>query len=445
LCNCCTFALHQDRIRNLNLLTPLAQRWQDEIQRNLDQAVIDLRAIPSLSVGSQLPYDLRSRRAEISIDPTSNRSTSIYQPPLSEFQPHIEKPSLGDSVCCKLLECLQAGEERDFETGSLYIYHRDSSPGYVKIGWTANSVWGRLESWAEKCGYRPNILFSVHEIPHAHRVETLTHYELIKNWRRERKCKKEDCQISHQEWFEISKEQAMLVLISWSIFMSTAKPYDAEGELKDEWKKAVAKIDGNGEAVTAQMLLKLHAELSAEEKQPKIEPIQTEPPSGIEPLLQTKLFQRSAPSHEEDTPPTPPDTKYSTLDISATSSQASLSMPPARTNPPEDLTEQIAAIRQGIEELKLLMRDSPPRKDAKMVSDQAESPATENEPTWKEEDATLIDEQLAPGLLLEKEVATTLDGLATDVTAAKANAVVTAVKVLATEVPLKAQPVTVQA
>ncbi len=36
----------------------------------------------------------------------------------------------------------------------------------------------------------------------------------------------------------------MLVLINWANFMSTAKPYNTEGELKDEWKKAIAKMDG---------------------------------------------------------------------------------------------------------------------------------------------------------------------------------------------------------
>jgi hypothetical protein len=243
----------------------------------------------------------------------------------------------------------------------------------------------------------------------------------------------------------------MLVLINWAIFMSTAKPYNTEGELKDEWKKAIAKMDGNGEAVTAQKLLKLHAELSAEEEKPKMEPIQTDPPSGIEPLLENKPLPKSEPAHEEILAPqedfpstTPPETKYSTLDISATSSEASPPTPPARTNPPEDLTEQIAAIRQGIEELKLLMRGSPPRKDAKKVSDQAESPATGNEPTWQEEDVTLIDDQLT-GLSLEKEVATTLGGLADDVAAAKANFVLTAVEVLDTGVPHEAAVVTVQA
>ncbi|OAP61296.1 hypothetical protein AYL99_03497 [Fonsecaea erecta] len=405
LCNCCKFARHQDRIGNLDLLIPLAQRWQDEIQRNLDQAVTGLDEIPSQSVGGQLQYNLRSREVETSVNSAQYQVTTISQPPLSEFQVHIKEPGLGDSVSCKLVECLKGGDERDFETGSLYIYHRDSSPGYVKIGWTANSVWDRLQRWEEKCGYSAHILMSVHEIPNAHRVETLTHHELIKNWRRERKCQKEDCQISHQEWFEISKEQAMLVLTNWAMFMSAAKPYNTQGELKDVWKKAVAKMDGNGEAITAQKMSKLHSELLTEEKQSAPPPINTE---------------------------------YSSLDISM-SSQANSSTPPSRAHPPKDFSEQIVAIRQGIEELKLLMRDNLPRKDAKRVSDEAGSPATENEPIWKEEEVTLLDDQLA-GLSLEKEVVTTLD-----VVVEKANAMTTAIETLPTAVPLGTEVVTMQA
>ena len=434
LCNCCRFAKHRDRIGNTGLLMPLAQRWQAEIQSRLDQAVTNSVEIPPQPVRSSLRYNFRSREVGTSLTSTSHHSTHISQPPLSEFQPHIEKPTPSDSVSCKLLECLKGGEERDFETGSLYIYHRDSSPGYVKIGWTASSVGARLERWEEKCGYKPKILFSIHEIPNAHRVENLTHYELIKYWRRERMCKKEDCQISHQEWFEISKEQAMLVLMNWAIFFSTAKPYSIKGELKDEWKKAIAKLDSNGEAVTAQKLLQLHAEMWAEEKLLKTEPIKTEPPSEIGPLLETKPLPKSEPSQtlvpQADTSPTPFQVNPCAL--------------PASTSSAEDLNKQLALIRQSIEDLKLLMLAGPLHKDAKNVSDQAESPATENEPTWEEEDITLVGDQLS-GSSLKKEITKTLEELAGDVATAKANTAVTAVEVLDTQVPLEAEVVVVQA
>ncbi|EED12091.1 hypothetical protein TSTA_001620 [Talaromyces stipitatus ATCC 10500] len=198
-------------------------------------------------------YDLRPREG--------NLHQSIPQAPPSEFRPHITNPLPSDSISRKIAEPL---EDRDFETGSLYIFDRASSPGHVKIGWTASSVQRRLEDWS-KCGYIPNLLFSVDCIPHAQRVETLTHYELIKQWRRERRCKADWCQKSHKEWFEIDKEQAKQVLRNWADFMQYAEPYDAAGRLKSQWREIVKMMEGYGEMVTATKLLE-HYEASLTKK-----------------------------------------------------------------------------------------------------------------------------------------------------------------------------------
>jgi hypothetical protein len=185
-----------------------------------------------------------------------SRLRAIYSPEfLSEFQPHIANPSNKDTVAWKMLEPL---EDRDFETGSVYIFNRDSSPGHVKIGWTANSVEARLMGWSE-CGYTPNELFRANDIPFAQRAETLTHHELIKEWRRERQCKGLKCrarQVSHQEWFEVSQERAIHVLSNWVQFFKKAKPYDNhQGTLKPEWEEVVNTMDAEGEIVTATRML----------------------------------------------------------------------------------------------------------------------------------------------------------------------------------------------
>ncbi len=269
LCNCCISgrARHRDRIEDIGLLIPLARRWQDEIQRHADYTI----SVPAFeeygSSGNStttafaiqpfrsLPrYNLRPREANISTNSISTQSTSISQAPLSEFRPHVADPLPSDSVSGKIFDLLK---DRDFETGSLYIFDRASSPGHVKIGWTADSVSGRLEDWS-KCGYSPNLLFSVHCVPHALRVETLTHHELIKQWRRERRCKASWCGKSHQEWFEVSKERAAQVLGEWADFMKRAEPYDSKGWLKNRWREVVKMMDGTGEVVTAKKLLEHH-------------------------------------------------------------------------------------------------------------------------------------------------------------------------------------------
>lgn len=197
-------------------------------------------------------YDLRSHETnkptnEISVRPTA----PSFRPPLSEFRIHIKEPDRSQCVSQNILNNLV---RRDFETGSLYIFDRNSSPGYVKIGWTARSVSRRLEDWS-KCGYTPNLLFSVDDVPHAQRVETLTHYELIKEWRRERMCK--GCETSHEEWFAVSKERAKQVLGGWVEFMKVAEPYDSEGFLKTRSKDFVLAMKTE-ETLTAKKLLEWH-------------------------------------------------------------------------------------------------------------------------------------------------------------------------------------------
>lgn len=179
LCNCCRSgnARHRDRIEDIGLLIPLAQRWQDEIRRHVTKSNHTTSATALQSTATEVAfrsyprYDLRSREVNISTD-----STPSISPPLSEFRPHIAEPLPSDLVSRKMLDRLGS---RDFETGSLYIFGRAASPGYVKIGWTANSVQCRLDHWSN-CGYKPNLLFSVNCVPHAQRVETFTHHELIK-------------------------------------------------------------------------------------------------------------------------------------------------------------------------------------------------------------------------------------------------------------------------
>ncbi|KAJ5471834.1 hypothetical protein N7539_008777 [Penicillium diatomitis] len=225
-CNCFLWerAQHRDKIEDLQLLTPLAQRWLNEIRA---QPVLSLNKAKSVRLArdrapaaaasdatgklsvfkasdeytchlptssstfglisngleDQKGYNLRTRRINSSENLAHRQPFAVTQPALSEFRRHIAEPSPGDSVYQKMLTPLK---KRDFETGSLYIFDRESSPGHVKIGWTAKTVSDRLVDWSN-CGYEPNLLFSLNDIPHAHRVETLTHYELIKEWRRERR------------------------------------------------------------------------------------------------------------------------------------------------------------------------------------------------------------------------------------------------------------------
>lgn len=327
LCNCCRQgrAQHRDRIRYIDHLEPLAERWQQEILGRAGEASLFVTAVEAdeennvvtdgastlvVSTASDVTsLDMQSRSSSTALSDEEtlyeNGSTMsetvatqsiiryasldgkehTYEPltqqrynlrprdgnaftnlamtrtisrrpkaPLPEFVPHINEPHLHEnSVAYNLLNCL-VDEEYDFREGALYIFDRSSSPGHVKIGWTSRTVQDRLDEWSE-CGYTPNLLFSVHNVPNAHRAETLTHHELVMEWRCEGICKAAHCRKSHEEWFEISQESAEKVVGEWAEFMKRARPYDSTGELKSEWRDAVQDIVDRGEPVTARKLL----------------------------------------------------------------------------------------------------------------------------------------------------------------------------------------------
>jgi hypothetical protein len=202
-------------------------------------------------------YNLRS----CAINDSFIRWSREFEPSLSkEFHPHINEPTFQDTVEWRFCEVLKEQDhKRDFKTGAVYIYSRTSSPGLVKIGWTSRSVDDRLAEWSE-CGYTPIELFRVTGIPYAQRVETLTHYELIKEWRREQPCEgcweKKQKLIRHQEWFEVSKERAIQVLCAWVKLFKEASPYERSGSLKSEWRNVLNVMKADREAITSKTLLK---------------------------------------------------------------------------------------------------------------------------------------------------------------------------------------------
>ncbi|KAJ5301637.1 hypothetical protein N7508_006500 [Penicillium antarcticum] len=338
-CNCCVRARYQNRIEDVELLTPLAQRWLNEIRTRAAHCLGNEMSISSLQQGkthdyacnipntsspdtrdelfsanvylapapksqrrlapieassmikSSHPHPLSSssNTSELALHsgenhpryklriPQTNRpgETNIIQPSysfqvsLSEFRPHIVELSLSGSVYNKMLDPL---EDRDFDTGTVYTLDRGSSLGHLKIGWTAKAVSVRLKAWSN-CGYDLNLLFHMGGVPYAQRLETLTHHELIKEWRRERRCKAPWCGKSHQVWFEINKEKAEQVLGDWANFISEAKPYESTGCLKTYWKEAIAKIERKMKGITAKELLNCNESTLIDELRVSKEPV----------------------------------------------------------------------------------------------------------------------------------------------------------------------------
>ena len=120
--------------------------------------------------------------------------------------------------------------------GLIYIYWFPGNFGHIKIGVTSLSVEKRLQEWERQCKHKTYLAFPLTEgdrqpIPHVYRVEKIVQAEL-------RNCRKKEiscigCRKCHNEWFECSKETAILAIQKWSAWMRK-NPYE---ELADDvWR-----------------------------------------------------------------------------------------------------------------------------------------------------------------------------------------------------------------
>ncbi|RBR20334.1 uncharacterized protein FIESC28_05298 [Fusarium coffeatum] len=127
-------------------------------------------------------------------------------------------------------------EDEDIQKGYVYMYEVEGNPGFVKIGYTTQSVEKRLQDWEFKCNRATKTLYPVPlgtatAIPHAKRVEALCHTEL--DHRRIRiycNC----CLTQHLEWFRISSTEAITVIQKWSNWMTTS-PYKSWLRNRAKW------------------------------------------------------------------------------------------------------------------------------------------------------------------------------------------------------------------
>ena len=112
-------------------------------------------------------------------------------------------------------------------TGWIYIYQLPNEVKTVKIGITQVSIEGRLDSWTEQCGHKPQIAYPSTEserqsVPNIYRLEALVQAELAASRLEEMDC---SCGKRHVEWFEEALAHARMVVVKWSEWMRT-NPYE---------------------------------------------------------------------------------------------------------------------------------------------------------------------------------------------------------------------------
>lgn len=314
--NCCGSGRHYLRIEDHGNLSPLAKRWQDEIQQRRaksqtkqhsptvatddTQDIAEVKTAPLESTSASgastpeikgqskiwssatgpgepggdgeqnllLPAQheprsgLRPRKnvrlegQDAEQEGSANPTASVQ---VSRFRPRIERPK--GTVASKL--CQKFGKD-DFKYGRVYVFRNPSFPGFVKIGWTTKQVAERLSQWRGKCGDKSaDLVHGTGILRHGQRAEKLAHAELAEDWRVLKQC--DGCKLSHNEWFEVSEERATQVVKTWATFLTLANPYCEKGYLKDTWVGIVQDLVKDGAPVSAKTLLERYYKLVSAE------------------------------------------------------------------------------------------------------------------------------------------------------------------------------------
>lgn len=270
LLNCCR-RWHYTRIEEVGIIQPLARRWQEELRhhqissitRSPQHATSSIGPLQSSQVLPALPASI-TPRSESPVFPRYNLRSqgpveSQSSAPLAaessshtpEFRPHkVYPPQNVSSVLLKPLSLT------DKKPGSIYLFSRTTSPGFIKIGYTSRRVQTRLAEWKRDCGYVPVLVGSFSDVPNVKRVETLIHFALYKLWRKEVWCSR--CARQHVEWFDIATDEAVGTVRAWTEWMREAQPYDSNGMLSDFWRTEVQRLEALGQAVTAEALLDIY-------------------------------------------------------------------------------------------------------------------------------------------------------------------------------------------
>ena len=166
------------------------------------------------------------------------------RPPVRKLTPYTKRPphSLAAEIilCQEIVRPLTKQEmgiawrrsssgiltQQKSHEGWMYIYQLPNEVNTVKIGITQVSIEGRLDSWAEQCGHKPQIAYPTtaserEPVPNIYRLEALVQAELAANRLEEVEC---SCGKTHIEWFQEALIHARKVVVKWSTWMRT-NPY----------------------------------------------------------------------------------------------------------------------------------------------------------------------------------------------------------------------------
>ncbi|KAF4626594.1 hypothetical protein G7Y89_g11564 [Cudoniella acicularis] len=161
----------------------------------------------------------------------------------------LDNKSVCEELRTKICAPLNPSEARDHGLGYIYILRSQSygTLAELKIGFSKHHPEHRAHQLAG-CLRSPELVAHSPLIPHANRIETIIHAELV-SLRKTQFCAQ--CQRQHQEWFTISHIHARQVVTRWCRWV-LSQPY-RNGRLTSQWRDHLNKKDFNQHAASARV------------------------------------------------------------------------------------------------------------------------------------------------------------------------------------------------
>ena len=187
------------------------------------------------------------------LDQTEPRSTAGFVP-FSPFRTsHLDRNLVNEELRAKIFSPLAVSEVQGHGMGYVYILRSNldfDALSMLKIGFSKYHPEHRAHELAS-CLPAPEIVAHTPLMPHAKRVESLIHTELVAS-RKVRACGQ--CGSDHQEWFAISHADSREIVIRWSKWI-LRQPY-IDGKLSEEWQSYLQQqyfVSANPEATMSML------------------------------------------------------------------------------------------------------------------------------------------------------------------------------------------------
>ena len=156
-----------------------------------------------------------------------------------QFNEQLERSPIHIEVFDTIQETQGKKKVKRLEYGFIYILEDKQQPSCLKIGMTKNHPQKRSRQIRQCKVVRTELVrgqdYTI--VPWYKRLERIIFADL---WN-ERQCFECTCGTQHEEWFKMSKEEALLRVRLWQTWM-LREPYDSQGVLKCEWQNRIEAI-----------------------------------------------------------------------------------------------------------------------------------------------------------------------------------------------------------